>query len=106
MQTIALAAVPNQSFTVTLDGVLFGLRVIETNGVMSVDIDRAGARIVSGARCVAGTPLLPYRNIEGGAGNFVFLTENGELPDYREFGKSQSLLYASAAELEAIRAAA
>jgi hypothetical protein len=98
---IALAAIPNQSLSIRLEDRLYNLTLWATRGVMSADIERDGVFIVRGARIVAGTPLIPYRYLE--SGNFVMLTENEEYPDYALFGISQSLVYVTIAELEALR---
>lgn len=106
MQIIGLNPVPNQQLTVVLDGVLYNLTLRLTNGCMSVDILRAGEVIVSGQRIVAGQPFLPYVVLEGQYGNFVMLTQDGDLPDYTQFGLTQVLVWATAAEIGAARLAA
>lgn len=101
MQLIPVSAVPNQEFTVVLDGNNWDVAIRLTNGVMSVSMARNGTQIIENLRAAAGMRLIPSRYEE--AGNFVFATADGQLPDYRLFNVSQSLLYASAAELAAIR---
>jgi hypothetical protein len=103
MIQIELAAIANQSVAIRLDNRLYSLAVHETGGVMSVDITRDGETVLDGQRAVAGAALIPYNYLE--AGNFVFVTEAGEYPDWRKFGTSHFLLYANAEELDAIRAA-
>lgn len=103
MQTIPLQAIPKQSLTIVLENVLYDIALKETAGCMSVDIDRAGERIVSGARCVAGQLLLNYEALEDGFGNFLFLTEGEDLPYWDQFGNTQTLMYASAEDLAAVR---
>lgn len=104
MQTINdLQPIPNQQLTVVLDGVLYDLTIRETNGCMSMDVARGGEVVVEGQRIVAGTPVLPYVSLEGSFGNFVFLTEAGDLPFYDQFGVTQTLVFATAAEIGAIR---
>lgn len=106
METIGLQAIPNQQLTVVLDAVLYNLTFRATNGCMSVDMLRAGEVVVSGQRIVAGQPFLPYVVLEGQYGNFVMLTQDGDLPYYDQFGLTQTLVWATAAEIGAIRAAA
>lgn len=100
MQAVALSAVPNQELTVRLDGRRFALRIKEAAGVMVADVTVDGVTILEASRIVGGTPIIPYRYIE--AGNLLVLTEGGQLPDWRQFGVTQSLVYASAAELAAL----
>jgi hypothetical protein len=103
MIQIDLAAIANQAVAIRLDNQLYALAVRETGGVMSVDITRDGVTVLDGQRAVAGAPLIPYTYRE--AGNFVFVTEGEEYADWRKFGTSHFLLYASAEELAALRAA-
>lgn len=103
MQTIALQALPNQQLTVVLDGILYDLTFRVTNGCMSVDILRGGEPVVMGQRIVAGYPFIPYESLEGSYGNFIMLTQDGDLPYYDQFGITQTLLWATAAEIGAIR---
>jgi len=98
MQTIPLEPIPNQEFALRLDDHSFTLRIKEALGVMVADVTVDGVRILDATRIVAGTPLIPYRYLAG-AGNFLLLTDGGELPTYAQFGVTQRLIYASAAEL-------
>jgi hypothetical protein len=102
MQQIALAQVPNQSFSVQLDGDIYDIRLTACTGIMAVDISRNNEVLLTGSRVVAGFPLIPYTFIENG--NFIITTMDGDIPYYTQFGVTQFLVYASAAELEAIRA--
>jgi|SRR5208337_2463813 len=99
MIQILLDAIPNQSFTINLDQNSYAITIKEARGIMAADIVRNGEVLLSGARIVAGTPLIPYQYQENG--NFVILTENELIPYYLYFGISQTLIYASQAEIEA-----
>lgn len=101
MIEIDLAPLANQSVAVRLDNALYEIVVRTTSGVMSVDILRGGELAVQGQRAAAGSPLIPYVYLE--AGNFIFVTENEEYADWRKFGTSHFLLYATAQELADIR---
>lgn len=103
MIDIALAAVPNQQLMIQLDGRIYEITVREANGVMAASITRDGVAVITNTLAVAGTPLLPYRYQE--AGNFLFTTENEDLPYYDQFGLTQFLVYVTADELAAYRAA-
>ena len=100
-QLVPIQSLANQQFTITLDGTNWDFTIKACAGVMAVSIKRDGVEVVTGLRAVAGMRLIPARYQE--AGNFVFYTSNFELPDWRQFNISQSLIYYSAAELEAIR---
>lgn len=98
---VPLEAIPNQSLTIRLDGVRYALEIKEAGGVMAVTIARDGVPLVTGARCVAGAPLLPYRHLWAGFGNFIFTDsrEDGSIPYFEDFGSAVFLVYSSAAEI-------
>lgn len=100
MQNIPLAAEPNQEFNVRLDDVRYAIRLKEANGVMVADVTVDDVVILSASRVLAGEFLIPYLYIM--EGNFVLLTVADALPDWREFGASQSLVYMSPAEFAAL----
>lgn len=102
MQIVPITAVPNQSFSALLDGARVVMRIKEANGVMVADIDRSGVRLLSATRALAGEPLMPYHYMEGG--NFIFLTLGDDMPDWRQFGVTQQLVYITAAEIAVLRA--
>ena len=113
MIEIPLQAIPNQTLSVQLDNNQYDIVIsaitsttadngtIAADVLMAVDIVRNNIPIVTGFRAVAGFPIIPYHYLENG--NFSFLTMDDEYPDYRQFGITQSLIYASESELEAIR---
>lgn len=100
-QTIPIAAIPSQEFTVVLDNHTWDFTIRQTNGCMSVSLTLNGNQVIDNLRAMAGMRLIPSQYEE--AGNFVFVTANFQMPDYILFNASQSLLYFSAAELSAIR---
>lgn len=93
---IPLQVQPNQSFTMRLDGARYQIALKAAGSVMAADISRDGVTLLSGARLVAGTPLLPYRHLQ--AGNFVFLTSDDSAPWWELFA-TQTLVYLTAAEV-------
>lgn len=108
MIQIPLANIPNQSLSIMLDGNQYDIRVHSCRdngefgtGIMVFTIYRNNVVIVSGIRAVAGFPLIPSLYLEDG--NFTVITENDEYPDWRQFGITQFLIYASPTELEAAR---
>lgn len=103
MQVIALQSIPKQSLAIVLDNILYEIDVLSTNGCVSLNITRANDRVVSGQRAVAGQLVLPFLVDEGGDGNFMFLTQDDDLPAYLKFNSTQSFLYATNDELAAVR---
>lgn len=101
MRTIPLAAVANQILSVRLDDQRLVLRLKAAEGVMVADLDRDGERVISGVRVLAGEPIIPYRYLE--SGNFMLLTIDDELPDWRQFATTQRLVYLTAAEVDALQ---
>lgn len=98
MRTINLDAVPNQELSVTLDGNRWDITIKECNGVMCASLTLNDTLLLSGQRIVAGSPLIPYRYLQG-SGNFWILTENDELPYYDRFGVDQTFIYMSYGEV-------
>lgn len=88
---IAIEPMPNQSFSITLDGSFYDITIKESNGVMSCSIVRDNILIQSNARISAGYLLIPYKYQENG--NFFIITENDDYPYYTEFGNTQFLMY-------------
>lgn len=103
-QNIPIETIPNQSLSIQLDEIRYGIRFRDIGGMMSADISIDDQLIIEGLRVVGGFPLIPYKYLEGDGGNFIFLTELGDLVYWDQFAITQSLLYFSAEELKAIRA--
>ena len=98
-QLIELEQTPNQSFSIILEGFRYDIRLAKTVQPMVADISRDNVEIIMGTRCLPDYWLLPYEYMEGDGGNFRFITENDELPDYPLFGATQNLFYFTAEEL-------
>ena len=104
MILVPLATVPNQSFSIVLDGNQYDISIYVTNNVSAIDIIRNNVPILLGSRLVSDYPVIPYRYLENG--NFVFITEDGAYPIYTEFGITQFMFYFSQAEIAELRASA
>lgn len=97
---IPLDPIPNQAFTMRLDGRRYAIEIKEIGGIMGATIDRDGVRLVTNSRCVAGFPLLPYPHLSQDAGNFIFTnTVPGAIPYFSDFGTTCLLVYSTAAEI-------
>lgn len=106
MDFIPLENTPNQEFPITLDNNLYTLGFRTIGDLTYMDLDINGTVVISGMRCPPNQPLIPYQYLEGSGGNFIFVTQLGAYPNFTEFGITQNLVYASAAELAALRAVA
>lgn len=102
-QIVPIESVPNQSLSIQLDDTRYEMRFRDLGGVMAVDISIDDEVILKGHRVVGGLPLIPYKYLEGDGGNFVFLTELGDIVYWDQFNSTQFLLYITVAELEVIR---
>lgn len=102
-QIVPIETIPNQSLSIQLDEVRYDFRFRDIGIMMSVDVSIDDEIILEGQRVVGGFPLIPYKYLEGDGGNFIFLTELGDIVYWNQFGITQSLLYFSAEELGTIR---
>lgn len=99
MRIIPLSAIPNQEFSVRLDDTRLVLRIKEARGVMVADVQRDDLVLVSATRVLAGELIIPYTYLQ--QGNFLILTVDDELPDWRQFGVTQTLVYLTEEEMAA-----
>lgn len=97
MRVIPLATVPNQSFTLTLDGFRWTVRLASISYGTVCDLAKDGTTLLSAVRVVAGEPIIPYSYLQ--SGNFIFLTQSDILPIWGLFGTDQILVYLSTSEI-------
>ena len=103
MQTINIAAIPNQSFSIQLESNFYFIELKEANGAMVISITRNSILLIENMICVIGTPLIPYEYLEDG--NFFFTTDAvNSVPYYTAFGITQFLFYITQAEIASLRA--
>ena len=98
MRLIPMEAVPNQELTLNIEGNRWLLRLKVAKSSMIADVYRNDAALLLGQRIAVGTPIIPYQYLQG-AGNFILLVDGEELPDWRQFGVTQQLLYVEPGEL-------
>jgi hypothetical protein len=101
MMNVPIQSLPNQTFSISLENNTYDITLKETNGVISATVVRNDIIIVENQRCVAGFPVIPYEYLEDG--NFIFFTQDEQLPDYTQFNATQSFNYITALELAAFR---
>jgi hypothetical protein len=101
MQNIPIQAIPNQQFSTVIDNNRWDISLKTTNGTVSCTLLRNGETIVDNARCVSGMRIIPCIYQENG--NFAFVSQLQELPDYNKFGVTQFMIYLSPDELAVIR---
>lgn len=101
MQLITIQALPNQKFSIPLDSNEWGISIKDANGAICFSLTLNGSIVIENIRAVAGMRIIPAQYEE--AGNFALITQDQEIPDYTQFGITQSLVYISQDELNAIR---
>lgn len=99
MLQIPLAALPNQRLAVRLDGRVHDLWLRAAGDLTLIDVVRDGEPLVQGQRVVPGTPVVPYAYRVEPGGNLYLLTDGNQYPDWRRFGVTDFLLYATPDEL-------
>lgn len=106
MIEIPLQAVPNQSLSFTLNDNTYDMTIRACNTadaeVMGFDIAINNEIVVQGQRATTDFPIIPYVYLYNG--NFVLVTADDDLPDWRKFGISQYLIYISNDEIREIYA--
>lgn len=102
MQQIPLTKVAAQTTSFSLDGAYWTISVYPAVDHMVADIELNGTTLISGVRCFAGTPLLPYAYLAPGYGNFIFDQD----ADWENFGTSGTcfLWYMTADEVVSFNA--
>lgn len=97
---VDLQQIRSQEIFIQLDGVQHELRVYATNNSMAYDITRDNNVVLRGSRLVNGEALIPFDYLE--AGNLILIATDDRVADYNQFGLTQTLLYFTQAELDAL----
>ena len=107
MIQIPISNIPNQSLSINLAGIntiLIFMRAATTDvpgtGIVAFDVSINNVVIVTGIRALPDFPIIPSQYLENG--NFLVETMNDEYPDWRQFGITQFLIFASEVELQTI----
>jgi hypothetical protein len=101
MMQLPLQQLPNQSFSILLDGNQWDFLLKTVEDMTAVSLMLNGTDILDSARAAAGTFIIP--SIYEESGNFFFVTQSFQLPYYTQFNVTQALIYISATELAALR---
>lgn len=102
-QSVPLTATPNQQLSVQIGDSRYDLWIKAARGIMSCTVSLNDTVLLDNVRMCAGTPLIVYERLEDEQGNFVFVTENEELPRYQAFGTTQQLIHLTAEEVASAR---
>ena len=102
MKSFKLQNVPNQVFTVSVNGNDIKFHLCTFRNLMYVDVTSQDDTVVyaRSLRCVNKQWLLPYpAYIPEGVGNFRFEDSNGNYPWYENLGLSCNFVYYSPDEI-------
>lgn len=102
MKEIPIKVFARQSLSVMLEQSLYEISLKECNGIMAATIVRDNVTIIDNRRICAGMTLIPEGHLE--EGNFVILTENGEIPYYTGFESMDIMVYLTIDEVNRLRA--
>lgn len=106
MQRLRLQQIPNQSFQITLDQVLYTINLRTINRydmeITLADIYANGELLKSSVRCVPDEPLIPYNYLTQNGANFFWYCLHGDYPYYTNFNTTQVLCYGTKEELDKI----
>lgn len=102
MQSIPIQAIPSQTFNY-VDSLSnswnIGIRSIGMQMAFTFSLN--GTTLIQNISAVAGYRIIPYDYLE--TGNFVLITQSYQVPDYTQFGTTQSLIFLTQAEIDAFR---
>lgn len=102
MQNIPIQALPSQTFTyVDPENNQWNISVQLVIAQMAFSFTLNGTPLIKNVTAVAGIRIIPYDYLENG--NFVIITQSQQVPDYRQFGTTQHLLFLEAADIKAFR---
>lgn len=99
---IAIAKLPNQSLDIELTGLNLLLTLKASTDGLLVTMQQNDFIIIEGLRVVVNSPVLQSAYLFNQYGNMILVSDNDELPNYRNFGDSQRLLWYSPLEINAL----
>ena len=99
-KTIPLNAIPNQQFTVTLDGQICQIRLYWRYDNLYCDLSVKDEVIFTGALCVTNELILQQPKLNF-SGNLLFVDKEGHgaQPDYKELGTRFVLCFVPESEM-------
>lgn len=99
-KTIPLNAIPNQQFTVTLDGQICQIRLYWRYDNLYCDLSVKDEVICTGALCVTNEFILQQPKLNF-SGNLLFVDKEGHgaQPDYKELGTRFVLCFVQESEM-------
>ena len=104
MQQVPLNnTLPNQEFTILLNGKNFDLAIRTVDDISLLTITVDGIKIVDSIKCMPNVPLLYYKYLQSQYGDFIFSTTDNEYPYYTGFSGRYKLFYLTYDEVEVFK---
>ena len=95
MQEITLENTPQQQFSISLGGFQWDLTFrTENNATVNCTLAtlvRDGVKVIDSVLCAPNMPIFPFSYFSGG--DFLFVCDKGEYPNYENFGKTVKLYW-------------
>lgn len=102
MQNIPIQAIPSQSFSyIDPAGNSWTVSIKLVIDEIAFSFTLNGTLLIQNITAVAGYRIIPYDYLENG--NFVLVTQSQQVPNYTQFGLTQSLIFLEAADILAFR---
>lgn len=102
MQIIPIQAIPSQTLSfIDPSSNQWDIAIRLTAQQIAFSFTLNSVILIQGVTAVAGYRIIPYDYLENG--NFVLVTQGQQIPDYVQFGTTQTLVYLTEAEILAAR---
>lgn len=90
---IPLTKIPNQKFSILLDDVQYGIKIVTSLGISLISIEAEGVMLIENTRCMPNESILYDYQKKGG--QFYWLSKDDSYPVYTGFGINYFLIYKS-----------
>ncbi len=102
MQIIPLQAIPSQTLSyIDPAGNQWNIAVRLVGQQIAFSFTLNNIVLIQGITAVAGARIIPYNYLE--SGNFALITQAQQVPDYTQFGITQTLVFFEPADILASR---
>ena len=98
MIQIDLNITPNQNFIFSAGGINYSITLKLSDGVEYATVSADNVPLCSGVRCVPLEFIIPYEYLTKG-GNFIWVCDDDQYPDYTKFNDQHILLYLTDEEI-------
>lgn len=99
MQLIDLQSIPNQIFSIVLDGVDYRIKIRTIQDLTFMSVWQGNTLLFLNQLCVPNGFVNPYKYVSG-KGKLYFACIDNEYPNYRLFGNTQKLYFLDKEEVD------